>query len=114
MFVSSNDGDRFQQALWAALNFNCYLVYVPFNSHLLADAALYDHHESFLQHEQKLDKCKQLLVLPSKIFYHSERVRRTGGPHVAFHFRPSSLCHRNLRLQIPQKYLSPEVQGDRV
>ena len=62
MFVSSNDGDQFQQAPWAALNFNCNLMRDPSNSHLLADAVLYDHHESFPQLEQKLDICKQLLV----------------------------------------------------
>ena len=89
-------------------------IYDPYNSHLLVDAAWYDHHESFQQLEQMLDKCKQLLVLLSRIFYHSERARRTGGLHVVFHFRPSSLCHRNLRLQIPQKYLSHEELEDLV
>ena len=84
----------------------------PYNSNLLADAVLYDHHESFLQLEQKLDKYKLLLVWQLKIFCHLERAQRTDGLRVAFHSRPSSLCRRNLRPQIPQKYSSHEALED--
>ena len=105
---------QFHERVMTILSPGILFMYGSFNSHLLVDAAWYDHHESFQQLEQMLDKCKQLLVLLSRIFYHLERARRTDGLHVAFHFRPSSLCHRNLRLQILQKYLSHEELEDLV